>query len=150
MVTYNCSTRLISDYKEHGYLCENSTAVLMSNGRITPAMWMNDTSEVRESLDRAAARMDVATCREKFIYCDGGLGLRDYRNVVVVVSDPEDTGGRRRDLVFLDMNDEDTEFRDDLTQENLRSSLWHHESCSVQSSFDDGKCTNTCQGQHGL
>ncbi|KAH6877091.1 hypothetical protein B0T10DRAFT_552213 [Thelonectria olida] len=153
-VPYNCSLRLSTDYEEHGYLCANATSVFMFDGVPWAANWMNETSDERTSISRAAAslndsqweRLDIASCRSQFLYANGGLGLKNYKNVVMVVSDPFDEPlGWRRDHVFPNMTDEDAAFWDDMVPSNRTSSLWHHESCETISTFDNGKSTNSCK-----
>jgi len=137
----------------------------------TMADYMDPSSKARKQLAKAAMaqqngweRLSPAECRDTYLECGSGLGLRDRGDVVVVLASVFPTSdplkmrmkqGWTRSEVFPGMLDEDKAFWDEVVPDKEVNSLFYTSECQINLNFtitDDGEnmCRNTCALRLGL
>ncbi|GJN80069.1 hypothetical protein PLIIFM63780_003593 [Purpureocillium lilacinum] len=166
-VPYNCSILGLPGHEKNDKLCRQSndddSSIWRSEGYapgeelIFPAMWMNESSATAANLALAATtasnwdRLDADACRKEFLYCGDGKGMEDYTNVVLVVNASNSPApGWSRKQVFPSMSNADSTFWKAILPEEESNSLWLHTNCVVMSTFEGGKCRNSCKSNLGL
>ncbi|KAL3954246.1 hypothetical protein ACCO45_012202 [Purpureocillium lilacinum] len=166
-VPYNCSILGLPGHEKNDKLCRQSndddSSIWRSEGYapgeelIFPAMWMNESSATAANLTLAATtasnwdRLDPDACRKEFLYCGDGKGMEDYTNVVLVVNASNSpASGWSRKQVFPSMSNADSTFWKAILPEEESNSLWLHTNCVVMSTFEGGKCRNSCKSNLGL